>query len=70
GNVTRWLEINSDEENRGRELAKQAFDKGGDTVRLDFRPTESGARFRIHLAEGFLKFLGLAIASRYDRSQL
>jgi len=71
-NITRWLELNADTENRGRgrELAEQAFDKGGDTVRVDFRPTDSGARLRIHLDEGFLRFLGLAIANRYDRSQL
>lgn len=71
-NITRWLELNADSENsgRGRELAQEAFKKGEDTVRLDFRPTESGARFRVHLAEGFLKFVGLAIANRVDRSQL
>lgn len=52
-----------------RELAQEAFSPS-DSMRIEGRPMESGFRMRIHLDEGFIKLLGLAIARQYDRSQL
>ncbi len=52
-----------------RELAHEAFTPS-DKIRIEGRPLESGFRVRVHLDEGFIKLLGLAIARQYDRSQL
>lgn len=69
-NVAPWLALSDDNADRprpGRELARQAFAKGGDGIRLEVRTTENGLRLRARFGEGFLKFLGLAIARQYER---
>lgn len=50
-----------------RELAREAFSKGADRLRIDIRPTDNGARLRIELDEGFIRLIGLGLARRYDR---
>lgn len=67
-----WLQLppENDEDVLGRELAQEAMDSGDDAVRIDIRPTETGARIRMQFEEGFVRLLGLALATQYDRSQL
>ncbi len=55
---------------QGKDLAHDAFSDGGDTLRMDFRPTEKGGRLRIEAEEGFIRLLGLGVSRRYDESQL
>ena len=58
------------EDGRGKDLAHDAFENGGDTLRIDFRPTEKGGRLRLEAEEGFIRLLGLGVSRRYDESQL
>lgn len=64
-----WLAMTSGDNKSKplRDLGRRAFVKGSDMLRLDYRPTDHGARLRMTLGEGFIRFLGLAIAARYDR---
>jgi len=66
-----WLAMTSGDNKSKplRDLGRQAFTKGGDTLRLEYRPTDRGARLRMTFGEGFIRLLGLAIAQRYDRSR-
>jgi hypothetical protein len=66
--ANRWIGLGKSKD--FSDLAHEAFDKGDDKLRVDFRPTEHGGRFRIEAEEGFLRLLGLGVAKRYDRSQL
>lgn len=66
--ANRWIGLDPDD--RNADLAKDAFDDGADTLRIDFRPTEKGGRLRIEAEEGFIRLLGLGISRRYDESQL
>jgi len=71
-NVGSWLAMAGDENGRPRpvrDLARKAFEKGGDGVRLEVRTTENGLRLRAQLDEGFLRFFGLGIARAYERRQ-
>lgn len=77
-NAGRFLELQADEvdsegENRRRrplrDLANDAFAPGGDQIRIDFRPTESGARLRVELDDGFLRLIGLTVGRRFERQQ-
>lgn len=66
-----WMRLNEpDSPSEPRQMASQAFRTGGDTVRLDFQPTDDGGRLRLKLDEGFLRLVGMALSDRYDRSQL
>lgn len=58
------------QDGRGKDLAHDAFSNGGDTLRIDFRPTEKGGRLRVEAEEGFIRLLGLGVSRRYDESQL
>jgi hypothetical protein len=58
------------QDGRGKDLAHDAFSNGGDTLRIDFRPTDKGGRLRIEAEEGFIRLLGLGVSRRYDESQL
>lgn len=70
-NISQWFGLDDEAElTPRRELALEAFGLGEDRLQLDFQPTDEGARLRLRLDEGFLRFLGLAMARRYDRSQL
>ncbi|MGC1274217.1 MAG: hypothetical protein WBC44_10960 [Planctomycetaceae bacterium] len=66
--ANRWVGIDPDAENL--DLAREAFEEGDDTLRMDFRPTEKGGRLRIEIEEGFIRLLGLGVSKRYDESQL
>jgi len=65
----RWVGIGGREgrPRRGGEFAKQAFAKGGDLLRVDIRPTETGGRFRIEMEEGYIRMIGLGLSRRLDR---
>lgn len=69
-----WLELSprddEDDTIRRRELSDEAFSSDNDGLKLEVRPTESGARVRVELEAGFARFLTLLIADRYDRSRL
>jgi hypothetical protein len=71
-NMEGWKDVGAqpDRAEPGRELMKKAFQPGSDSVRIDVRPTENGARMRLEFDEGFLRWLALQIAQQYDRSQL
>lgn len=71
-NVSSWLALsqNSDERSRRQKLADAAFDRDNDGLRVEVRPTESGARVRVELEPGFARMLMLWVAERYDRSRL
>jgi hypothetical protein len=55
---------------RRRELEDEAFSNDNDGIKLEIRPTETGARVRIELEPGFARMLSLMMAERYDRSRL
>lgn len=52
------------------ELARQVFDETNDRVQLDVLPSDTGIRVRLRLDEGALRFLGMLMARRIDRTQL
>lgn len=69
-NVASWLAMGGEGDGPSRpmrDLARKAFAKGGDEVRVEIRTTENGLRLRAQFGSGFLKFLGLSIARRYER---
>jgi hypothetical protein len=66
--ANRWVGLGPDRANT--ELAREAFSEGRDTLRIDFRPTDTGGRLRIEAEEGFIRLLGLGVSRRYDESQL
>lgn len=73
--VSPWLRLSpppeaGDGAQRRSELAKEAFNKQSDAVRIEVRPTDTGLRLRVALDESFIRLLGLALARRYDESQL
>lgn len=66
-----WLQVPRDPDEPGRgELADEAFDGDNDMLKVEVRPTESGARIRLELAGGFARLLALWMTQQYDRSQL
>jgi hypothetical protein len=70
-NFSRWMEIfgaggGSD---GFASRAKSAFDKGGDTLRIDVKPLDNGMRLRVQLDEAFLRLLGQEIGRRIDRGE-
>ncbi len=52
------------------EAARQAFDESNDRVQLEVQPTETGLRVRLRLDQGALRFIGMLMARRIDRTQL
>ena len=70
--VLPWMELSGLDvsESIQRELAQDAFAKGDDQIKLDFQPTDDGARLRLHFEEAFMRFLGMSISTRYDLRQL
>ena len=66
--ANRWVGIGDNKANS--EMAREAFSEGGDSLRIDFKPTEKGGRLRVEIEEGFIRLLGLGVARRYDESQL
>ena len=71
-NLARWVNLEGPDGDRprpDRELARQAFTEGADRLRIDIRPTESGARLRVEADEGLMRLIGLGMARRFDRRQ-
>ena len=71
-NISSWLAIAGDENGRpnaGRDLARKAFSKGGDSIRVELRPTENGIRIRAQFGAGFIRLIGMSIHRRYERNQ-
>lgn len=70
--ASKWLKLppDNDREDEGREVAVEAFKPAEDALRIEARPTDSGARIRIQLDKSFVRFVGLMIARQYDKSQL
>lgn len=69
-NVAQWVAMAGEGDGNprsGREIARKAFAKGGDSIRVEVRTTENGLRARVQFDEGFLKFIGLSIANQYER---
>lgn len=66
--ANRWIGLDPSAENV--RMAEDAFKDGDDALRIDFRPTANGGRFRIEAEEGFIRLLGLGVSKRYDESQL
>lgn len=56
----RWAET----QKANRESWRKSFAEGGDRIRIDYQPTENGARFRIELGEAFIKGIGRGIKIR------
>jgi hypothetical protein len=46
------------------ELAREAFNGDGDHISLELFPAERGARLRLELGEGFLRFIALSISQQ------
>lgn len=71
-NIESWFVLQNDEgaPSRRQEMSREAFDRDNDQIRLEVRPTENGARFRIQMQEGFIRMIGLGVSNRYDRSQI
>ncbi|MEW4487887.1 hypothetical protein AB1L42_07370 [Thalassoglobus sp. JC818] len=67
-----WLDLPPQEnaDPLQRELTDEAMSDGGDAVRIEIRPTENGARARMQFENGFVRLLGLFLATKYDESQL
>ena len=47
-------------------MQKKAFSGQDDKLRIDFKPTDQGARFRLQFDESFLRLMGLGISSGMD----
>jgi len=43
---------------------RDTFAEGGDRIRVDYQPSDTGGRVRVELGEAFLKGIGRAIAIR------
>eukprot|EP00913_Durusdinium_trenchii_P023451 g22029.t1 len=74
-NMSSWFALIGNGNGNGRpgavrELATKAFSKGGDDIRVALRTTENGLRLRVKFGEGFIRFIGMAIYSRFERTQL
>ncbi|MAG92899.1 MAG: hypothetical protein CMJ48_04030 [Planctomycetaceae bacterium] len=70
-NMGTWIAMSAGDEGGGgrfREVASDAFAKGGQTLRVEVKPTESGARMRVTFEEGFIRLIGLSISRQMDRS--
>jgi hypothetical protein len=66
--LSNWVGF-GDPSDTDRQLAEQAFLKGQDTLTIEVRPTESGLRMQILLEEGFVRWLALQVARRFDRGR-
>jgi len=71
-NVGSWLAMGGKEEGRPDRIlniARKAFEKGGDGIRIEVQTTEKALRLRAQLDEGFIRFLGLGVARAYERNR-
>jgi hypothetical protein len=71
-NIAPWLAMGDDTAGRPESvlaMARKAFEKGGDGIRVEVQTTEKALRFHAQLDEGFIRFLGLGIARQYERQR-
>ncbi|MSR60787.1 MAG: hypothetical protein EXS05_24630 [Planctomycetaceae bacterium] len=69
-NFARWMDM-FDPENRPdgfASLARGAFAKGGDALRIEARPIDDGIRTRITMDEAFIRLVGQQIARQIDQN--
>jgi len=62
-----WLSLFGDANDRFTSLARQAFSKGGDAIRVDISHIDDGMRSRLTFEEGWVRLVGMGIASQIDR---
>lgn len=48
---------------RGRAIAMETLKEGDDRIEIDSRLTETGARMRVRLEQGFVKIFGRLVAN-------
>jgi hypothetical protein len=70
-NMSSWLAAAGDDggPNPGRKLARDAFSKGGDDIRIEVRTTENGIRMHAKFGVGFIRLVGLGINRQYERNR-
>jgi len=69
-NLAQWMDVLDRNRNGGfGSRARTAFSKGGDSLRIDVRPLENGARLRVQFDEAFLRLVGGEIARRVDANE-
>lgn len=70
--ATPWLGLAAaDERARANQaLARKALAAGDDTLRVEVQPTGNGARLRVELEKGYLRWLGLRIVREVERRGL
>jgi hypothetical protein len=47
-------------------MQKKAFAGNDDKMRIDFKPTDQGARIRLQFDESFMRLMGLGISRALD----
>ncbi len=47
-------------------MQRQAFSGSDDLVRVDFKPTNQGARLKLEFDEGFIRLMGLGVSAGID----
>ncbi len=47
-------------------MQKKAFSGNDDKLRIDFKPTDQGARFRLQFDESFMRLMGLGVSRAVD----
>jgi hypothetical protein len=71
-NFSKWMDIfggGTGSSDGFASRARSAFNKGGDTLRIDVKPLDNGLRLRVQLDEAFLRLLGQEIGRNIDRGQ-
>ncbi|HLQ44568.1 MAG TPA: hypothetical protein VK137_07565, partial [Planctomycetaceae bacterium] len=53
-------------EQRWEEMQRQAFSGNDDLLRVDFKPTDQGARLKLTFDESFIRLMGLGISAGID----
>ena len=62
-NLSHWLAMAGDSaDNRALKVAKKAFEKGGDGIRVEIQTTKSTMRVRADFDEGFIRLIGMGVA--------
>jgi len=51
---------------RWQEMQRKAFSGSDDMLRVDFRPTDQGARLKLEFDEGFIRLMGLGVSAGLD----
>ena len=47
-------------------MQKKAFSGNDDKVRIDFKPTDQGARIKLQFDESFLRLMGIGVSRAMD----